>query len=233
MRAFIILPLAVFSIIGFVLLFFAITQGWEVGVAGWITISLFAFFPLLILYGILFGFSVSARQQTRIEERRNKLSADRDGLRIDMPLFDKSCFISWESVEAIIYYNYIVSSDFTTIHRGFRFYLNSSPIYTKYDRQWWLNRLFSKDPVGNCIDVSDETKGYQEIPDMITKYLGVEVTVDCFTDSRKGKLISSETKQHKDKVTTVERWKPDNGDRESIVYSRSSQSMEEIKRVFV
>lgn len=233
MRAFIILPLAVFSIIGFALLFFAITQHWEVGVAGWITISLFAFFPMLILYGILFGFSVSARQQTRVEEIRNKLSADGNGLYIDMPLFDKRCFITWESVEAIVHYNYIVSSDFTANHSGFRFYLNSLPTYTKKEKQWWLNRLFNSDPVGNCMDVSEETKGYQEIPDMIEKYLGVDVGVNCFTDPRKGTLISTETYAYQGGITTVEKWKPDNGDRESIVYSRSNQSMEEIKRAFL
>ncbi|TDQ81724.1 hypothetical protein [Sphingobacterium yanglingense] len=232
MRAFIILPLAVFSIIGFVLLFFAITLHWEVGVAGWITISLFAFFPLLILYGVLFGFSLSGRQHKIIEERKNKLSADGNGICIDMPLFDKRCAISWESIEAIVHYNYIVSSDFTTVHRGFRFYLNSLPTYTKYDRQWWLNRLFSKDPQDNCIDITDETKGYQEIPVLIEKYLGVTVTIDCLKDPRKGSHISTEMQQYKDKVTTIEKWKPESGDRETIVYSRSGQSIEELEKAF-
>jgi hypothetical protein len=212
--------------------FFAITQHWEVGVVGWITISLFAFFPLLILYGILFGFSVSGRQQEIIEQRQHKLSADGDGIRIDMPLLDKSCSISWESIEAIVHYNYIVSSDFTTTHNGFRFYLNSWPIYTKYDKQWWLNRLFSRDSQDHRIDVSDDTKGYLEIPGLIEKYLGVAVTIDCLTDPRKGRLISSETHQHKGKVTTIEKWKPGSSDREFIVYSRSNQSIEELEKAF-
>lgn len=201
MKALIVLPLIVFSIIGFVLLFFAINLQWEVTFLGWLTIALFAFFPLLVVYGIVFGFSVSEKQQKRMEERQNSLSGNEKGMTIEMPLFDKRCFIEWTSIEAVVYYNHIFGSDFTTYHQGFKVYLNTPPRYTKYEKQWWLNRLIDRDSHLMMIDVTDGTLGYKEIPLMLEKYL-----------------------------STIEKWNPYSKEQNIIIYNRSNKSMEDLKK---
>lgn len=203
MRIYFILPLVIFSIIGFAITYFAIKQHWEVGFFGWLTISLFTLFPLIVLYGILFGFSLSAKQQWKMEERQNKLFADERGITIEMPLFDKQCFIDWQSIETVIYYNYVVSSDFIEFHHGFKFYVNSLPTYITYDRRWWLNRLFDKESKSKIIKVTSETRGYQEIPGMIKKYLDSEATIDYCKDPQSRALKQGDKEE------------------ESIVYSKS------------
>ncbi|WP_281321962.1 hypothetical protein [Flavobacterium aestivum] len=226
---FFILPLSIFSIIGFLVLFFAIKLKWDVGLLGWITVSLLAFFPLFLIYGLKFGFSISEKQQKQIEERQNKLFANDKGLTIEMPLFDKNCFISWQSLEAIIYYNYIVNSDFTEQYVGYKLYLNAVPIYTKYEKQWWLNRLFPKDPQNKIIDINNETKCFCEMPKIVEKYLNVKVDIDV-KDPMKNTLISSRTYKRGNKITNIEKWKPSNRVDEQIVFDKFNRSIDEIRK---
>ncbi|MFB9077965.1 hypothetical protein ACFFLS_04765 [Flavobacterium procerum] len=226
---FFIVPLSIFSLIGFLVLIFAITLKWNVDLLGWITISAFAFFPLYLIYGFIFGFSISEKQQKRLEERQNKILFDDKGITIEMPLFDKDCLISWQSIEAIIYYNYIVSSDFTEHYEGYKLYLNTIPIYTKYEKQWWLNKLFPKDSQSKIIDIDNKTKYFLEIPKIVEKYLNSKVEIN-FKDPIKGILISSETCQNKNKTTTIEKRKPSNHEAEQIVFDKFNRSINEIKK---
>lgn len=226
---FFILPLSTFSIIGFLVLFFAIKLKWNVDLLGWITVSLFAFFPLVLIYGLIFGFSISEKQQKQIEGRQNKLFSDDKGITIEMPLFEKNCFISWQSVEAIIYYNYIVSSDFTEQYVGYKLYLNAIPIYSKYKKQWWLNKLFLKDSQSKIIDINNETKYFWEIPKIVEKYLNTKVDIN-FEDPMKGTLISSQTYKSKNKITTIEKWKPSNNEGEQIIFEKFNRSIDEIEK---
>ncbi len=228
---FFILPLSIFSLIGFLLTFFAIKLNWNVGISGWVTISIFALFPLYLIYGFLFGFSISEKQQRQIELRQKKIFSNEKGITIKMPLFDKDCFISWQSIEAIIYYNYIVSSDFTDHYQGFKFYLNTIPTYTKYEKQSWLNKLFSKDSQSKIIDVADDTKSYMEIPKWIEIYLNSKTEVD-FNSPLKGTLISSHITKNQKKITTIEKWNPNNKEPEKIIFNRQDLSIEEIKKNF-
>ncbi|KFF06108.1 hypothetical protein [Flavobacterium reichenbachii] len=229
LSVFFIFPLSVFSMIGFLLLFFALKLKWNVDLLGWITISIFAFFPLFIIYGLIFGFSISEKQQKRIAERQNKMFFDANGIRIEMPLFDKDCFISQQSIEAVIYYNYIVSSDFTEHYEGYKFYLNTIPVYTKYEKQSWLNKLFPKDSQSKIIDIDNKTKYFWEIPKMVKIYFNSKAEID-FKDPIKGTLISSETYQNKNKTTTIEKWKPSNHEAEQIVFDKFNRTLDEIKK---
>lgn len=226
---FFIFPLSIFSLIGFTVMFFALKLKWDVDSLGWITISIFAFFPLLMIYGLVYGFSISEKRTKEIEERKNKLISDDEGITIEMPLFDKNCFISWQSIEAIIYYNYIVRSDFTKHYEGYKLYLNTIPIYTKYEKQWWLNKLFPKDSQSKIINIKVETKHVEEIPEIVEKYLKPKVKID-FTDPMKGTLISSKMYESKNSITTIEKWKPSNKESEQIVYDKFNRSIEEIKK---
>jgi hypothetical protein len=228
---FFILPLSAFSIIGFLLLFFAIKLKWDVGLLGWITVSTFAFFPLVLIYGLIFGFSISEKRQKQIEERQNKLFADDKGITIEMLLFDKNCFINWQSIEAISYYNYIVNSDFTEHYVGYKLYLNAVPIYTKYEKQFWLNRLFPKDSKSKIIDINNETRGFSEMPKIVAKYLNTKVEINA-KDLMKNTLISSETYSGKNKITTVEKWKPSNGIDEHIIFDKFNRNIDKIRKSY-
>jgi hypothetical protein len=226
---FFILPFSIFSIIGFSILFFTIKLKWNVDLLGWITISIFAFFPLLMIYGFVFGFSISEKRQKEIDDRKNKLLSDDTGITIEMPLFDKNCFISWKSIDAIIYYNYLVSSDFTEHYEGYKLYLNTIPIYTKYKKQWWLNTLFPKDSQRKIIDINNETKCFWEIPKIVEKYLNSNVNIN-FNDPMKGTLISSNTHKNKKSIIKVEKWKQNNNEKDQIVFDKFTRSLEEIKK---
>ena len=226
---FFILPLSIFSLIGFTVIFFALKLKWDVDLLGWITISIFAFFPLLMIYWLVFGVSMSEKRAKEIEKRKNKLISDDEGVTIEMPLFDKNCFISWQSIDAIIYYNYVVSSDFTEYYEGYKLYLNTIPVYTKYEKQWWLNKLFPKDSQSKIIDIKVETKHFGEIPKIVEKYLKSKINID-FTDPMKGTLISSKMYESKNNITTIEKWKPSNKESEQIVYDKFNRSKDEIKK---
>ncbi|WP_017496440.1 hypothetical protein [Flavobacterium sp. WG21] len=226
---FFILPLSIFSIIGFLVLFLAIKLKWDVDLLGWITVSLFAFLPLILIYGLLFGFSISEKQQREIEKRQDKLFSDDQGITIEMPLFEKSCFISWQSIDTIIYYNYTVNSDFTEYYEGYMLYLNVVPIYTKYEKQWWLNKLFPKDPQSKIIDVNNETKYFLEMPKMVEKYLNTKAEIN-FRGPMKDRLILSQTYKSKNKITTIKKWKPGNDVEEQIVFDKFNRSVEKIKK---
>jgi hypothetical protein len=110
---FFILPLSIFSLIGFVAFYFAIKFPENVSIYDWLTITIFVLISLRLIYGAVYGFSILEKRAKEIEERKNKLISDDEGITIEMPLFDKNCFISWQSIEAIIYYDYVVRSDFT------------------------------------------------------------------------------------------------------------------------
>lgn len=226
---FFILPLSFFSLIGFVAFYFAIKFPENVPLYGWVTIIIFAIIPLILIYGFTFGFSISEKQQRQISERQEKLFSDDNGITIEIPLFDKNCFISWQSIDAIIYYNYIVSSDFTEHYEGYKLYLNTVPIYTKYEKQWWLNKLFPKDSESKIIDIDNKTKHFLEIPKIVEKYLNSKVDIS-FDDPMKGTLISSETYKSKNKITTIEKWKPGINEREQIVFDKFNRNIEEIKK---
>ncbi|TCD10505.1 hypothetical protein EZ449_09160 [Pedobacter frigidisoli] len=225
---FFILPLSIFSLIGFVSLYLAIKFPENVPIYGWVIITIFSIIPLILIYGFIFGFSVSEKQQMQIESLKNNLLSDSKGLTIEMPLSDKNCFISWQSIEAIIYYDYVVRSDFTEYYQGYKLYLNTIPIYTKYEKQWWLNKLFPKDSQRKIIDIKSETKHFGEIPKIVEKYLKSKVDID-FTDLMKGTLVSSQTYQNKNKTTTIEKWKPSKKESEQIVFDKFNRSVDEIK----
>lgn len=224
-----IIPSLIFAIIGFIALYFAIKFPENVPFYGWVTISIFAIFPLIIIYGFIFGFSISEKRQKPIENRLDSVSADNAGISLEQTIFDKTCFISWNSIDAIIYYNYYVSSDFTEYYEGYKFYLNTIPVYTKYEKQWWLNKLFPKDSTNKIIDIKVETKHFQEIPKMIENYLRTKSNID-FKNPMKGTLISTKTYQSKNKTTTIEKWKPNNNDREQIVFNKLKLTIDEIKK---
>ena len=119
-KLFFLIPFLLFEIIGFIALYFAIKFSENVPFYGWFTIFIFVFVPLIIIYGIFFGFSISEKRQKQIEERLGSVSANDEGISLEQTIFDKTCFISWNSIDAIVYYNFYVSSDFTEYYEGYK-----------------------------------------------------------------------------------------------------------------
>lgn len=226
-----ILPLIFFLLIGISAFYFAIKFPKNVPIYGWIIILIFLIVPIILIYRFIYGFTISVKQQKQIEDNRNKLTYSSKGLIIEMPLFDKNCFIDWRSIDAVIYYNYFVSSDFTIYNEGYTFYLNTIPVYIKYEKEWWLNKLFPKDSRSKIIDIKNDTRHFSEIPNVLHDYLNLEVEID-FKDPMKGTLISRHTYQNRNKSTIVERWKPINNEAEQIVFDRYNRSIEEIKKLY-
>lgn len=229
---FFILPLSVFSLMGWVLLYFAIKFPTNVPIYGWITILVFAILPLLIMYSTVFGISISEKQQKKIDDRRSSLTFDEKGITVEMPLFDKNCFMNWDTIDAIIYYDFHAINDFTEYQIGYKFYLNTLPVYTKYEKQWWLNRLFQKNSDIKIVDIKDDTKQFKKIPAMVEEYLKTKVCI-AILEQPKRALVSSQTYQNKNKTTTVERWKPIESEPEEIVFDRYDRTLEEIKKSYL
>lgn len=152
----------------------------------------FIIFPLVIFYGINYGFSVSDKTIKAQDKRRDLITFDNNGISIEMPLFDKTCIIDWQSIETIIYYNYVVHSDFTEYYQGYILHLNKVPLYQKHQRQWWLNKLFPKDSTSKLIDIKSDAKNFAEMPSMLQKYLNISTNLD-FGNPLKGELISRQS----------------------------------------
>jgi hypothetical protein len=187
--------------------------------------------PLVIIYFLIYGYSISEKKQKEIDARLDVLSANDLGISIDHPLFDITCFISWNSIDAIIYYNFYVSSDFTEYYEGYKLYLNTIPVYKKYEKQWWLNKLFPIKSSRKIIDIKVETKHFRELPKMLENYRNIKTTLD-FKNPMKGTLISKQTYQYKDKITQIEKWKPNNNEEEQILFDKFNRSITEIKKSY-
>lgn len=216
---FFILPLCFFSLIGFIGLYFAIKFPENVPIMGWITLTLFALLPLIFIYGLVFGFTISEKRQNQIEVNRNKIFSDQNGITIEMPLFDKNCFIKWQSIDAIIYYNYVFYSDFTEYDEGCTLYLNTMPIYTKYEKQWFLNKIFSKNSQSKIIKIPVETKNFWEILQVIEEHLKSKVNI-----------TTTEKCQHK--MITHQEWKLNNQQRERVIFDKFNRNIQQIKNTY-
>ena len=225
---FFILPLSFLALIGFTILYLAIRFPTNVTVIGWITIVIFIIVSLLLIYLQIFGFTISEKRQKQIDDRLDSFSANEAGIAIEKTIFDKTCFVDWNSIDAIIYYNFYVNSDFTEYYEGYKLYLNTIPVYTKYQKQWWLNKLFPKDSKSKIIDIKNDTKNSMEIPKMVQNYLNKKVTIN-FKNPMKGTLVSSQTYQSKNNITTIDKWKPNNDEHEQIIFNRFNKTIDEIK----
>lgn len=222
--------LAVFSVIGIVTLIFLFKTSNPVGITEWIVAILFTVLPLIFIYGLLFGFTISEKSQKQYEDTQQRLSADDRGLNILMPLFDIDCFIAWDTIDFVVYYNYTLRSDFTEYHEGYKFYLNTKPIYTKYDKQWWLNRLFPKDSNSKVVEITTKNKHFTKLAEITQKYLNADITT-ISQHPYKGQLVKQETIISKAKIITSEEWKPDSSRTdEDIIYSRFKADLEWIKK---
>jgi hypothetical protein len=220
-----IIPLAVFFLLGCGLLYLALFGSKGLPLSGWIMAGIFTVIPAVLIYGFLFGFSISEKQQQAIEARRTELQFDQQGMTMLMPLFDQNCFIQWDSIDTILYAE-LRQEDYSE----FTLYLNALPSYTKTEKQWWLNRLFPQHPKRKKIKIRSDCRYFETLPDMLKKYLDPNSRFE-FKDSRKGLLLQSETIIKDNLTTRTEKWLPvKNYEPLELVYDRYNRTIDELKK---
>ncbi len=217
--------LAVFIGVGLGLTIFMIVQDVKI-VGAYIVSGLFILVPGTLLYGITFGFKVSERTLRKQAERQKSISFDSKGMTYKMPLFDISQFIDWKTIETVIYTAYQTDDNLKFI-----FYLTQPASQTMTENPWFLNRVFPfafknrKD-----ITIEDDCKNFQEIPEMLKKYLGDIDFVDLTEDDRKGTLLGSKTTIKNNSIRVEEHWQPNqNYERHKVVYDKYNRTFEQIK----
>lgn len=220
------LLLALFISLGLGLTIFMIFQDVKI-IGAYIVSVLFFLVPGMILYGLTFGFKVSERSIKKQVERQESVTFDKNGISYKLPLFDTIQFISWRTIETIIYTDYDSDDNLQFI-----FYLTEPPIQSMKENPWFLNRLF---PFAfrnrREITINDDCRNFHEIPGMLDKYLAKTNPVDLTEDYKRGALLSSETKIKGNRIKTEELWKPDHTyEKEKVVYDSYNRSFQQIKQ---
>ncbi|MNK06023.1 hypothetical protein D3C87_239130 [compost metagenome] len=215
------IPLIIFFLIGCVLLYFAVLKIEIIPFYGWIVIGAFIIIPLLLTYGYLFGFSPGKT----IASNRNQLVFNPDGINFEMTLFDCSCFITWNSIDTIIY-----SDSRNEDYNEYIIFVNKLPICTQKENPWWLNRLFPFKQKNNKIRIKSDAINFKALPDLVEKYLQSKVGFE-FKDSRKGTLIDSKTFIEGNTHSTIEKWKPaSNYHPFEMIYDKYNRTVHDIEK---
>ncbi len=218
------LLLGLFICIGLGLTIFMIVQDVKI-IGAYVVSVLFILFPGTILYGLNFGFTISAKTIKKQDEKQEIVTFDTNGIWYKLPLFDTIQFMSWKTIETVLYTNY-QSDD----NAQFVFHLTHPPVQTMTENPWFLNRIFpflSRNK--KEITIQDDCKGFYEIPKMLETYLIDTNTIDLTTDYRTGTLVGSKTTIKGNMIKTEERWKPNNNyEREQVIFDKYNRSFEQI-----
>lgn len=218
--------LILFISVGLGLTLFMIKQDVKIIGAYIVSIS-FILGPGIILYGLIFGFSISEKTIKKQAETQRSLSFDNNGITYKLPLFDTTEFIDWKTIETVVYTNY-QSDD----NAQFIFYLTQPPIQSMTENPLWINRIF---PFAlrnkRQVTIIDECKNFQELPEKLQTYLANTNPVNLTEDYRKAILIRSKTTVKNNTIKTEEYWKPNNNyEREKVIYDKYNRTFEEIKQ---
>lgn len=218
--------LLLFITVGLGLTLFMIIQ--EVKIIGAYFVSVaFILVPGIIWYGITYGFTVSERALKKRMQRQESVSFDKDGIAYTLPLSGTRLLISWATIETVIYTNH--PSDENT---RFVFLLTQPPMQVKTeDKPLWINTL-SPFLHANKVVVKDDCRNFQEIPEMLEKYLGNINLIDLSKDPRKGTLISSKTTIKNNIIETEEHWRVNNNyETEKVIYDRHNRAFEQVMNI--
>ena len=211
------IPLFLILSVGVAALYFGLKFPENIPIYGWIVIALLVLIPVILIYGIIFGFNISKKQYKVIEDRRESILFSEEEICLSIPIFDIDCHIKWSIINRIVYEDH-TQSEYPT-NTAFKFYLNETPHYSKHEKQWWMNRLFPFSSKRKEIVVKDDCKGFYELPEMIQKYLGTKLDADF----EKGILVSSKTTYRNNEKQTFEYWKAKKGYKyRQIIFSRQS-----------
>ena len=157
------------------------------------------------------------------------ISYDKLGYKLDIPILDQTHFISWDSIDTIIYGSEIIYHD----HSEFIIYLNKPPVFRLKENPWWLNKwtFWIKNKNIKKIRMSDEwNKGFSTFIENIKPYLKNVQDVDINIDIRKGTLVKRTEIKKDNNIATKEQWKPERKPdfKWEMVYDRYNRTVADI-----
>ncbi len=162
-------------------------------------------------------------------DRLRTISFDHEGFILYIPILDETHFVSWNSIDTIIFGPEIIYRD----HSEFIIYLNQPPIIRLKEDAWWLNKLtfWMKNKKRTKIRMSDVWN--KDFPNFIMNaklYLKNVQNIDINNDKRKGVLISRTETIKDDSVVIKEQWKPERTAdfKWEMVYDRYNRTVADI-----
>ena len=165
---------------------------------------------LLFVLGHYFDFSVDTT-----DADKSSITYDDKGFTIDIPLFDETNFIAWDSIKKIIYSDGSLEDE-----RMFVVYLNSPLVATLKERPNWINKYTFKwsnsKPIME-VRIKASTIGFRDFAKEISEYLD-NVQIPNMDRRRNGVLLNrtEKTTTHTREVTEL--WKVKEWDGTQNVY---------------
>ena len=146
---------------------------------------------------------------------KSSITYDDKGFTIDIPLFDETNFIAWDSIKKIIYNDGSLEEE-----RMFVVYLNSPLVATLKERPNWINKYTFKwsnsKPIME-VRIKASTIGFRDFAKEISEYLD-NVQIPNMDRRRNGVLVNrtEKTTPHTREVTEL--WKVKEWDGTQNVY---------------
>ena len=165
---------------------------------------------LLFVLGHYFDFSVDTT-----DADKSSITYDDKGFTIDIPLFDETNFIAWDSIKKIIYSDGSLEDE-----RMFIVYLNSPLVATLKECPHWINKYTFKwsnsKPIME-VRIKASTIGFRDFAKEISEYLD-NVQIPNMGRRRNGVLVNrtEKTTTHTREVTEL--WKVKEWDGTQNVY---------------
>ena len=146
---------------------------------------------------------------------KSSITYDDKGFTIDIPLFDETNFIAWDSIKKIIYSDGSLEDE-----RMFVIYLNSPLVATLKEHPHWINKYTFKwsnsKPIME-VRIKASTIGFRDFAKEISEYLD-NVQIPNMDRRRNGVLV-----KRTEKITThtrevTELWKAQEWEGTQVVY---------------
>lgn len=161
---------------------------------------------LLFVLGHYFDFSGDTT-----DADKSSITYDDKGFTIDIPLFDETNFIDWDSIKKIIYSDGSLEDE-----RMFVVYLNSPLVATLKERPHWINKYTFKWSNSKPI-MKASTIGFRDFAKEISEYLD-NVQIPNMDRRRNGVLLNRTEKITTHTREVTELWKVKEWNGTQIVY---------------
>jgi hypothetical protein len=166
-------PMVIFVILLFLFILmgcagigFAITNPNPLPLMGWVVFLGFILIPGVIIYHLSRISKPKVRLAKVIEDKRESLLFDENGISMVMPLHSATWFVNWDSIETIVYTNFSADD-----YAYYSFDLNKIPEYSGHENPFWLARLFPLKPKRKWVRVSSDSKDFSQVPHIVKQYL--------------------------------------------------------------
>ncbi|RZM30222.1 MAG: hypothetical protein EOO88_01605 [Pedobacter sp.] len=163
------------------------------------------------------------------DEKLKTISFNAQGFTLINPILDERHFISWESIDTIIFGPEIIYTD----HSEFIIYLNQPPEILLTQGAWWLNKItfWMKSKTKKKIRISDEwNRDFSKFMSEAKLYLEDVHDVDITEDIRRGVLVSRTVVKDDNRTTIQEHWTPERTTdfKWKMVYDRYNRTVADI-----